>query len=782
MNTKSITKRKNRIFFAVAAFIFGVSSLGLETYMSPDSAHATSGSGFDAGNIISDSIFTNSNSMDAGQIQNFLNSKVPVCDTNGIQQSEYGGGTRAQWAFAHGIPTPFRCLKDYTENGLSSAQIIYTLAKQYQINPQVLIVVLQKEQGLVTDTWPTPIQYKTATGYGCPDTAPCDTQYYGLTNQLTWTAKMFHSILTQNPNWYSPYGIGTNNIKWNPNSSCGASMVPIQNLSTAALYSYTPYRPNQAALNAGYGMGDSCSSYGNRNFYLYFSDWFGSTYSPSPIGASIFNQQSTGRVFLVVNGIRYYIPSWDMLTNYGLDKYGMITVDNASINNLNDGGNLTNLIYDDSGVYLVNNGARYHVSSDTCKSWGLDCLNGNVVKGIGSFYQTSGLAQAGELSDVMSYNGVVYRMVAGQRSPVADQQTMDNLGLSNKQIIGASAVNASSPLGGLLITTPSVITYGSTMYYYDGSKYFKIASPNQFRDWNLATVTQIKPQASSYDQTPPPSTPLASWIKSGSNDYVIDQGKKLKVPLDLPNLWPSSTYIDISNQPSPLFNLLAENKLQRTLQVNGVIYSLDDSGKRFVPTYSDYLGLGLNAATTTTLSSDKASSIIEGYNMFANGKIIALQDGTGRAFVVNNGKLTHIYGPDTFSAYGFDYGSVTNYPLSITHGYPIDNKELNSAIDQNFIYITVGSRMYKMSISDAQNRGIRTTTLTGIDSSLAKNAHPQSLSMLLNDDQTGKVYFVSDKSLHYVTSYSTYVTLERQYGVSHVNSATIDLFTLTNSI
>jgi hypothetical protein len=57
--------------------------------------------------------------------------------------------------------------------------------------------------------------------------------------------------------------------------------VRIQNQATAALYIYTPYRPNQAALNAGWGTGDSCSSYGNRNFYNFYTLWFGSTKAPS---------------------------------------------------------------------------------------------------------------------------------------------------------------------------------------------------------------------------------------------------------------------------------------------------------------------------------------------------------------------------------------------------------------------------------------------------------------------------------------------------------------------
>src|SRR5690606_20979087 len=52
-----------------------------------------------------------------------------------------------------------------------------------------------------------------------------------------------------------------------------------KNEATAALYNYTPYTPNAAALANLYTTGDSCSSYGNRNFWAFYTDWFG-----SPVG------------------------------------------------------------------------------------------------------------------------------------------------------------------------------------------------------------------------------------------------------------------------------------------------------------------------------------------------------------------------------------------------------------------------------------------------------------------------------------------------------------------
>ena len=256
---------------------------------------------FDPGRIIDDVIFTNASSMSVAQIQSFLNSKMPACDTNGAQQSEMnnagvpdynsnGSIQRWEWGKYRYNQTTFPCLRDYTQDGVSAAQLIYNAAQTYSINPQVFIVLLQKEQGLVTDTWPLNVQYRSATGYGCPDTAPCDTQYYGLTNQLNWAGRLFRSVIDQNPSWYSPYVKGSNFIRWSPVASCGGSIVDVQNWSTAALYDYTPYQPNASALNAGYGMGDSCGAYGNRNFFLYFNDWFGSTTVPNFSAQAVWQQ------------------------------------------------------------------------------------------------------------------------------------------------------------------------------------------------------------------------------------------------------------------------------------------------------------------------------------------------------------------------------------------------------------------------------------------------------------------------------------------------------------
>jgi len=282
--------RSTKKIWAVFA-LSGLIVVGLFLALSFNKSSAVTGSDWNAGNIISDSQFFDSNSMPVTDIQNFLNSMVPNCDTNGTQPSEFGGGTRAQYGASVGHPAPYTCLKDYVENptthqnnanggsvdgGWSSAQIIKYAADTYGINSKVLLVLLQKEQALVTDTWPFPGQYKSATGYGCPDTAPCDAEYYGMYNQVVNAARQFQ-LYAKYPDSYRYKAYQNNTIQWNPSSSCGSSTVYIANQATAGLYNYTPYQPNSAALSNLYGSGDSCSAYGNRNFWRLYSDWFGST-------------------------------------------------------------------------------------------------------------------------------------------------------------------------------------------------------------------------------------------------------------------------------------------------------------------------------------------------------------------------------------------------------------------------------------------------------------------------------------------------------------------------
>lgn len=288
---------RSKLQFKLIAGLILVVSIFALTNLRPQTANALSGSDFNAGKIIDDTVFFNGNAMSATDIQSFLNAKVPSCDTNGTQASThwYSAGnryyTRAEWGAQSGNNPPYTCLRNYTENTPSrsadaycagnytggnktAAQIIDDVSRACSVSQKTLLVLLQKEQSLVTDSWPWSIQYRSATGYGCPDTAACDSTYYGFFNQVYAAARQFQRYAKQ-PTLYNYRGARTSYIQYNPNASCGGSNVYIHNAATAGLYNYTPYQPNASALNNLYGSGDSCGAYGNRNFWRLFNDWFG---------------------------------------------------------------------------------------------------------------------------------------------------------------------------------------------------------------------------------------------------------------------------------------------------------------------------------------------------------------------------------------------------------------------------------------------------------------------------------------------------------------------------
>jgi hypothetical protein len=240
-------------------------------------AVAADASQFDPGNIISDEIFYNSSLYTDAQVQSFFESKEPSCSATASPSClrYYTLSTPARAA------TSYCSLYQGGTNELAS-HVLYNVAVACNINPQVLIVLLQKEQGLITATNPSARAYQEATGFGCADTAAaCDANYYGFFSQVYQAASHFRSYVDP-ANGYR-YQAGKNNaIQFNPNAACGAPQVFIQNNATAALYNYTPYQPNAAAMANLYGIGDSCSAYGNRNFWAYFTDWFGSTTVSKP--------------------------------------------------------------------------------------------------------------------------------------------------------------------------------------------------------------------------------------------------------------------------------------------------------------------------------------------------------------------------------------------------------------------------------------------------------------------------------------------------------------------
>jgi hypothetical protein len=209
---------------------------------------------FDPGYIVSDDAFYDSSAMDEQDIQEFLES-VPCRPDEGVRcLADYSQTTTTQPAEGGAHCAEYR-------GGIRerASRIISKAAVACGISPQSLL------------TRPSVSGYERATGYGCPDTADCDTKYFGFFNQVYNAAWQFRQY-TEEPD--RRFRIGVVDVGFHPDAACGDSPVPIRNQATANLYNYTPYQPSDATL-ANPDAGDACSAFGNLNFWRIWHRWFG---------------------------------------------------------------------------------------------------------------------------------------------------------------------------------------------------------------------------------------------------------------------------------------------------------------------------------------------------------------------------------------------------------------------------------------------------------------------------------------------------------------------------
>jgi hypothetical protein len=268
----------------------------------PTPADAITGSEFNAGLIIADSLFYDGNSMSEGEIQQFLAAKG-----SGLAGMTFSVGSRGR--VISRSTGNVRC-EAFTGGTLSAATIIFRAQQSCGISAKVLLVTLQKEQGLITKAAPSQGALDRAMGYACPDTAPCAPTTLGFGNQVYSGALQLNTYRAdafgRQPGWHA--------IQYHPNAGCGTSAVFVQNYATAALYNYTPYQPNAAALANLTGTGDSCSSYGNRNFWQFYNSWFGSTLGTSEpwpvIPPSVAGSSAIGATLTAVPGSWTAAPSF----------------------------------------------------------------------------------------------------------------------------------------------------------------------------------------------------------------------------------------------------------------------------------------------------------------------------------------------------------------------------------------------------------------------------------------------------------------------------------------
>lgn len=616
---------------------------------------ALSGSDWKAGRIMDDAVFNYSSSMTIDQIQQFLNAKVPTCDNWGT--ASYSGTTRRAYAESKGVVFPLKCLKEYYENttthennlegrgvpagAKSAANIIWDAGQQYNINPQVLLVLLQKEQSLVFDDWPWPKQYRSATGFGCPDTAACDSQYYGFYNQVTSAARQFRRY-ANSPNSYN-FVPGGNYIQYNPNAGCGGSGVFIESQATASLYNYTPYQPNQAAVNNIYGTGDSCSAYGNRNFWRMYTEWFGSTTIFDPFGWSVIRTSTDGRQFLVVGNTKRWIPSGDIYNAWNLSSKPLEIVSQQYFDSIPTLPQLDRLGFYDNKYYYVDGGKKYLLSNESLlRAWG---QYNNRALAVPAYIPLSTMADAGEMPYFASSAGGVSRMVDGIRYAINASDA--DRWRANPVALTSGAYNAIS-LGG---TLDYRINVEGSKFIVDNGRALNVSDSNVLRDYGQSSGTFVPVPSSILNIMAPYTAKQLIRNTSSGAWYLLINGQRYYVPNGA-----NAAAWGVSGDPILLSDKLANGytdsgqsvpvvaKEQETSKIylfdgnkheaTGAMLNAIQAPGKTIPTFAAVALSGV--ATGPAIS----SPILQAYN-------------TPYVYTVANGSLYHIPTNNELNAFGY---------------------------------------------------------------------------------------------------------------------------------
>lgn len=317
----------------ILTFLFGALALA------PKSALAFE---FNPNNIISDYVFTDSRGLTLDGVQQFL--------SRGFL------GTHKT--------------TDFEGNVKSAAEIIYESSLRYGVNPKVLIVLLQKEQSLITSKAPTQKQLDWATGYAVCDSCAMDdpriARWKGFGKQVNSAAAQFtqgyFADIEEKGSVNGKFGPGI------PVEVTGQIIVP-QNAATAALYAYTPHIA------------------GNRLFASLWEQWF-SVHHPE---GALVKSVDKPEIYVIKGGMRRHIASYSVLTTR-FDENLVTTIDEESLQSIPEGAPIKYPNY----TLLSVDGGRFLIVDDTVRPF-------DSVEAFRKFgFQDDELVEA-EYADLSSY-------------------------------------------------------------------------------------------------------------------------------------------------------------------------------------------------------------------------------------------------------------------------------------------------------------------------------------------------------------------------------------------
>ncbi len=475
-------------------FIFLIVALTLPSLLFPlvSEAQTAIDPNFNPNLILTDSDLLNYGSMSLSDIQNFLQAKGSYL-ANYYALDTYGVNRSAAEIIYNATHNNYDCdgvtLSDTPTQAEKDSKCLHVTT----VNPKFILVLLQKEQGLIEDSSPKQSDLDWATGYDCPDNWVCNPYYKGFGKQVNSAALQFLAYMNEQDHYN--YQAGQTYVVSNtPTPYCNASnqtmAVTPQNKATAALYNYTPHVFN-----------------GNYNVYLLWNRYFPKVSKLYPDG-SLIQAKNDPNIFLIQGGQKRQFASYAAFASR-YNESQVVSVTSDDLSNYPTGDSIKFANYSlvqtpDKKIYLlVGNEKRPFANSTVFKKIGFnpseidqaslaDLTNYQVGKAITA---TSTNVTGALMQDIKT--GGVYYVENGTKAAITDKIFLSTL-FKDKKITKATTKTlntyttispVSFPDGTLLKTdsfpTVYLISNGKKRAFADESAFAKYG----YNSKNVITVS-----------------------------------------------------------------------------------------------------------------------------------------------------------------------------------------------------------------------------------------------------------------------------------------------------
>lgn len=667
---------------------------------------------YDGGRLVDNSVFLNAASMSPQDIQNFLVTRGSGLSSRSFQLNCYGPTSlERQWYTAAGAPC---------DQITPASHIIYYASQIYGVNPRVILATLQKEQSLITSPNPTDWQINQAMGYACPTTGQCagNSTFFYQIDSGTWVLRFHYERARGNMNWWSPstsWTCGTEKNYYKPNLYPNQNVNFydedgvmyrthfISNAATSAFYCYTPHTYNNPQGLYGRTPYGTVGRYysGSYNFVSFYELWFGPTTLPFA-----FKSSSSPIIYYMVDGYRVVVPAMGILQDYGISPQSIQTVSQATVDAIpipplssgisNTLGYLVKSTSDsdaDGGnLYLVSVGKKYPFASlNQFYDFGFKLSDITYVP-LSHLYS---IPTAQSLSSfVQAPNGALFQVGDAQKHNIFEYDTYRTLNPSDRvsavSYFTVNLIPSGNPASNrqILIKTQNS---ESVSAYFNG-KYYAIPSFDTYNCWGFSNtgVPVYRVTDNSYIAPITPAASLNCLTNNGSKTYLLGNTSQIEIPTQYGLPVTLQTPADILAMASKLPVRSTPLKQYIKSNLSSSVWFLEGGMRKPIPTYSNFLLLGVTSAQLDVIDNSSLSSLpVPSGIKLGSGQAVKT-DTSPTVYLISGNARVAFASSDSFLASGNSWGDIETYSeASLNSAYPYGSQLIN-----RYLYNQTQSKTY----------------------------------------------------------------------------------------